>query len=602
MGKKLLSLLLCLLFVCTALAACGETKIDEARDYINDPNNQISSGRETVTLSFCIPCEFDPTTEESKKMIDKMQENFNAIINAKYRTNVVFTFVKTDTAQEDTAKALADYNAKVNEMLEAGEADIFLTTAYDDYTAKIRGGKLADLTAYVSESWRILSNPKYTEEKKTDYNPTISEAIFSNAYFCTEVFENDSSEKATEHNETYYGIPSNYVVGSYKYLFVRKAEADRSYLGIDFPEDATSSDLNAAALKAKERLTAELKSQGKTDEEIKESYVIDLTGTYGDRFKYSESGDYYVTILSKPEISYADICDTMFCVASASKHTDRAFEVLRELNSNAQLHTILQYGARDVNYTVNQADKTITLKNDAYKMNMKYTGNCLAIYPCTNYADPTDSFYREEMAYASGYENLKYASLQNKDLASPPVPVTNRYKSRLALLSAFNSQRAENENGTSVDGILGNRAVTFKYVSSEKFSIITADGGILSIEVVAENDGYTGCRFLLSYEYSEETDAGAVKRTIETASITQVPQNSYTLKFSYQPSDGERYNDSITLSPDSFTSETKTIDLKDSTYSTFAAETLGEMLDLFSDWLQSSGSGLSLSDFGFTKF
>ena len=602
MGKKLISLLLCLLFVCTALAACGETKIDEARDYIENPDNQISTGREAVTLSFCIPCEFDPTTEENKKAIEKMQENFNAIVSAKYRTSVVFTFVKTDTTQEDTAKALADYNAKVNELLEAGEADIFLTTAYDDYTAKIRDGKLADLTAYVSESWRILSNPKYTDEKKTDYNPTISEAIFSNAYFCTEIFENNASEKAAERNETYFGIPSNYVVGSYKYLFVKKAEADRSYLNIDFPEDATASDTNAAALKAKDRLVAELKSQGKTDEEIKQDYVIDLTGTYGDRFKY-DANDYYVTVLSKPEISYADICDTMFCVASASKHSDRAFEVLREINSNAQLHTILQYGARDINYTVNQADKTITLKNDSYKMNMKYTGNCLAIYPCTNYADTADAFYREEMAYASSYENLKYASLQNRDLASPAVPVTNRYKSQLALLKAFETQKAGNEKGTSADGVLGNRAVTFNYVTDTKFSIATADNGTLFIEVnPKDGDGYTGCSFTLTYEYIEETDAGTVKRTLDTTSVTQIPQNSYNLKFTYQPSGGENYNDTVTLSPETFTSETAAIALKDSTYSTFAAETLRDMLGLFSDWLKSSGSGLTLADFGFTKF
>jgi len=602
MGKKLIALLLCLLFVCTALAACGETKIDEARKYIEDPNNQIGTGRETVTLSFCIPCEFDPETEENKKMIEKMQDNFNAITEASYRTRVVFTFVQAQTdgvSDADLAKALEKYNTTVREKLEASDVDIFLTTTYDDFTSFIRKGLLADLTSYVTGSWRTLSNPKYTDEKKTDYNPTISEAIFSNAYFCTEIFENDASEKASEHNETYYGIPSNYVVGSYKYLFARKDVADECYLNIDFPADATATDANAAALKAKDSLVAELKSRGYTDEEIKRDYVIELTGTYGDRFLYSESGDYYVTILSKPEISYADICNTMFCVSSSSKYQERAFEILREINSNAQLHTILQYGVRDTNYTVNQAEKTITLKNDAYKMNMKYTGNCLSVYPCTNYADPSDAFYREGMEYASSYENLKYASLQNKDLAYPAVPVTNLYKTQLAFLHAFDSQTSGKEIGTTVDGVLGNRAVTFGYFDQE-LRIITVDGTLV-ISVRPKNEGYTGCDFKLRFEYAEETDSGTITRTIETDYVTQMPLISYALTFSYK-GDGDPFSESFTLAPETFTSDTKTVKLSNSTYATTAAETIGGMLDLFSDWLKYSETGLSVSDFGFTKY
>ena len=667
MGKKILALFLCLLFVTTSLVACGETKIDNARDYINDPNNQISPGRTSVTLNFYIPCKFNPDTEESQNLILKMQENFNSITEASYRTKVNFTFVQITDGETDTAKALSKYNALVKEKLESDRAaaeckqaladaadayekaygttpsdeqlydyyilregledttdgtpeaksefvrsavqaaatqsvDIFLTTTYDTYASYLQQGLLADLTASVSGSWRILSNPKYAEEKKTEFDPTISDVIFSNAYYCSEIFDNNSSEKAKEHNEVYYGIPVNYVVGSYKYLFVKREMADKYYLSIDFPQDATSTEANAAALKAKDQLISEIKNEtGLTEAEIKADYVIEMTGTYGDRFTYTDANgnsEYYTTILSKPDISYVDICSTMFCVSAYSAHQDRAFEIIRELNSNAELHTILQYGARDLTYTLNIADKTVTLKNNDYKMDMRYTGNCLTIYPCTNYADEADPFYDASMAFASSYENLKYASLQNKDLSNPAVPVTNIYLSQMSLLDAVNTQTA-GKIGTTVDAILGDRAVTYGYAQRE-ITITTVDG-TLKLSVRPKDAG-NGCDFKLEFSLTEEQAEGnTITKKLTTAYVTEMPTTTYSFIFDYT-GDGDPYNGTISLTAADFTSETKSVNVGDSTYATTAAETLNNLLDIFSDWLKYTDTGLSIADFGFTKY
>lgn len=664
MGKKILTLLLCLLFVSASLVACGETQVDKARDYINDPNNQINTGRESVTLNFYVPCRFDPNTEESQNLILKMQDDFNSITEASYRTKVNFTFVQIIEGETDTAKALSAYDTLVKQKLDAAackqalaeastayekengaaptdeqlydyyilrqgledttdgtaeakiefiraaveaadnSVDIFLTTTYDNYASYLRQGLLADLTANVSGSWRILSNPKYAEEKKTEFDPTISDVLFSNAYYCTEIFDNNSSDKAKEHNEVYYGIPVNYVVGSYKYLFVNKEMADKYYLSIDFPQDATSAEANAAALKAKDQLIAEIKNEkGLTEAEIKADYVIEMTGTYGDRFTYTDdngNSDYYMTILTKPDISYVDICSTMFCVSAYSAQQDRAFEIIRELNSNAYLHTILQYGAKDLTYTLNIADKTITLKNNNYKMDMRYTGNCMTIYPCTNYADPTDPFYDAGMAFASSYQNLKYASLQNKDLSNPAVPVTNIYLSQLSLLAAVSSQTA-GKVGTEVDTVLGDRAVTYSYRSNQEIVIKTVDGQ-LTITIKPKDAG-NGCDFDLGFTLTEEQAEGnsITKTLMTTSSVTEMPTSVYTFKFDYK-GDGDPYSGTISLTAEDFTSETKSVNVGDSTYATTAAETVNSMLDIFSDWLRYTNTGLSISDFGFTKY
>lgn len=664
MGKKILALLLCLLFASASLVACGETQVDKARDYINDPNNKINTGRESVTLNFYVPCKFNPDTEESQNLILKMQDDFNSITEASYRTKVNFTFVQIADGETDTAKALSAYDTLVKQKLDAAtrkqalaeastayekengaaptdeqlydyyilregledttdgtaeaksefiraaveaadnSVDIFLTTTYDNYASYLRQGLLADLTASVSGSWRILSNPKYAEEKKTEFDPTISDVLFSNAYYCTEIFDNNSSEKAKEHNEVYYGIPVNYVVGSYKYLFVNREMADKYYLSIDFPQDATSAEANEAALKAKDQLIAEIKNEtGLTEAEIKANYVIEMTGTYGDRFTYTDengNSEYYMTILSKPDISYVDICSTMFCVSAYSAHQDRAFEIIRELNSNAYLHTILQYGAKDLTYTLNIADKTITLKNNNYKMDMRYTGNCMTIYPCTNYADPTDPFYDADMAFASSYQNLKYASLQNKDLSNPAVPVTNIYLSQMSLLDAVNSQTA-GKVGTEVETVLGDRAVTYSYRSNQEIVIKTVDGQ-LTIAIKPKDAG-NGCDFELGFTLTEEQAEGnSITKTLTSAaSVTEMPTSVYTFKFDYK-GDGDPYSGTISLTAEDFTSETKSINVGDSTYATTAAETVNSMLDIFSDWLKYTNTGLSIADFGFTKY
>ena len=104
----------------------------------------------------------------------------------------------------------------------------------------------------------------------------------------------------------------------------------------------------------------------------------------GTSLSLAEYADDYYMIETVP--AYADIetmYSSMFAISSHSADYKRAMQILYLFQDNTEIRTLLQYGIKDVDYTVAGAgDEAIVNKNDTgYDMNLLYTGNCYRTYP-----------------------------------------------------------------------------------------------------------------------------------------------------------------------------------------------------------------------------
>ncbi|MFA5561274.1 MAG: hypothetical protein WDA00_01340 [Eubacteriales bacterium] len=405
MLKRSILLLICLSLLGLMLVGCTEDEIEQAKDHLQ--NNRPTTERNKVTLNFYIMS----ASEISETAVRAMEERFNIYTEAKYRTRVKFFIYSPeayaaalqskftaveDAGMPDTLPAATD---AYPELLD-GQLDIFLNISDEMLRDNVLKGRLTDLTAYMTGTYHNLSRDK---------TPTsIAPVLYNNSY--TKIATYISAEDANPTIvQQHYGVPNNTIIGEYTYLVVDKAQADLCYLENSFPLDGTAN--LTAVTAARTQLTTFLTNQKLTVAD----YIQEVTGDYGTRHQY-DSSEYYVTIIKKPELTYKEIVSSMFCISAYTANADRAMEIIYELNTSAELHTILQYGVRDVTYTVDVENQTITKIADApytYDMNIRHTGNLFCIYP----------------AASDGYTHIRFEEgyLQNKDVTAPTVPQINIY-------------------------------------------------------------------------------------------------------------------------------------------------------------------------------
>ena len=93
--------------------------------------------------------------------------------------------------------------------------------------------------------------------------------------------------------------------------------------------------------------------------------------------------EYFVNIYSKPMMTEEDAYGSMFAVSSYSKSLSRSMEILTYLNTNTEIRTILQYGAKGVHWDYEDEDtkETITILSKDYQMDIVDTGNVYMTYP-----------------------------------------------------------------------------------------------------------------------------------------------------------------------------------------------------------------------------
>lgn len=209
--KKLISMLLCLVFVALALVSCGDDEII-----------QPEAERPNLTLRMAIVVD-DKTTAEG---VAAMQKAFNDQCEVLLSTHVEFECIKASEYRERMdaiMEEVEDEKSKQNSAIEdtmadtgstegtevdaenkypaasKGQFDIVLIAdeaMYEDY---IKRGWIVGLDAHLNGNFKVLNTKMLASVK-------------------TAAFDTEKGD--------YFGIPANRAYGSYTYLVLNKAAAD----------------------------------------------------------------------------------------------------------------------------------------------------------------------------------------------------------------------------------------------------------------------------------------------------------------------------------------------------------------------------------------
>ena len=220
--KKIISVLLCLVFLTTALVSCGGNSVVKPE-----------ADRPNLTLRMAIVVD-DKTTEEG---IAAMQKAFNAECEVNLATHVEFVCIKASeyratmdeiltgvstagknqSASVEDAMANADGGTVVKDdeysfpAASAGQFDIVLIADKDMYNDYIEKGWIIGLKSYLGGNFKVLN---------TKILSTVKDAVYN------------------AEREDYFGIPANKAYGEYTYLVVNEAAA--THYGLNPKEDFTS--------------------------------------------------------------------------------------------------------------------------------------------------------------------------------------------------------------------------------------------------------------------------------------------------------------------------------------------------------------------------
>ncbi len=114
-------------------------------------------------------------------------------------------------------------------------------------------------------------------------------------------------------------------------------------------------------------------------------YGIDvIEASYADAKLYEK--DYYLYQVDSPRLGDDDPFKAMFAVSKHTVSLERSMTIIEDLlcNEEATLRNILQYGAPNQHFLLNEGD-VLTVnrtRNCDYFMNYNYTGNVATLYPC----------------------------------------------------------------------------------------------------------------------------------------------------------------------------------------------------------------------------
>lgn len=261
--------------------------------------------------------------------------------------------------------------------------------------------------------------------------------------------------------QLYYGVPSNFLIGNYEYLIVSREKAVQygfiGYLYIEASENITAAEARVsaaqtafdavkgdsghadyatlkAALEEKQAILSEareilatveadqipefiryeenkavltnaLKSMIQSAGLNAKDFHSTVRGDYRTRYTYTDT--HHVTVVKAPTVTTEEIYTGMYCISSTCANPERAMEILVELNTNRDLHTIFQYGAEGVHFEKVQDDDGNTViqiienPTSTYTMDPRYSGNVACLYACP------------ELGFDAEYAH--YLFLQNKD-------------------------------------------------------------------------------------------------------------------------------------------------------------------------------------------
>lgn len=366
--KKLLSALLCIVFICFSLVGCAEDVIGE---YLENYNTNKNNTGKIETLNFYIITS-EMTSEQAKITVP---QNINTYIKEKYKLELNITYLTADKYVEAVNTALKNTD-------ESKRPDIVLINGKSTFDELYENDNL------------VMLNDMYSSRDYKSINTIVDDVLLA----ASAVVDSTTGESS------YYTVPNNHIIGTYKYAVINK-EVVRNQL--HYSEEK----IHEMSTEEKiDDLIAEVKAYLGTDDVS--DYVRYEDGYFNDKAVLEDSGKNYVNIISMPSATKEEAHESAFAIikhlddkgaenseekqALLNDHYSKCMSIIFALNTDAQLKNMLQYGYVGTNYKIDtKKTNTINLlydsaekeSDDMYKevtyiMNPIYTGNIFISYYC----------------------------------------------------------------------------------------------------------------------------------------------------------------------------------------------------------------------------
>lgn len=336
--KKILCLILCLIFASFMLVSCGDDEIGKVPDHYPEPEPEI----EEVSLNLYIIVD-EATSDNAVQTVSRMIAQHTL---ATYHTEVNVKYV---SAAEYETVALNAVNSTG-----ADAANIVLVNSYDLMTKLVNTGKLENVNPY-------LQLPAYGT-----LNVKIPTTLFD---ACTWGVDEEG-------NDVIYAVPNNHVIGQYQYLVIDREVAEQQ-LKYSLTELLSYTTYDATA-----QLRADMEAAGYNAEE----YVYIQNGAYALKGQLEANNKNVCNIIQNPTVDLDEAYSSAFAIVNTENDVvdDRAMQIIYALNSDVELRNLLQYGVYGTNYTLSD-DGEILMVNDemnTYRMKLEYTGNIFVASYC----------------------------------------------------------------------------------------------------------------------------------------------------------------------------------------------------------------------------
>ena len=336
--KKILCLLLCLIFASFMLVSCGDDEIGNVPEHYPEPEPEI----EEVSLNLYIIVD-EATSDNAVQTVSRMIAQHTL---ATYHTEVNVKYI---SAAEYETTALNAVNSTG-----ADAANIVLVNSYDLMTKLVNTGKIENVNPYLQLSAYGTLNVKIPT--------TLIDA-------CTWGVDEEG-------NEVVYAIPNNHVIGQYQYLVIDREVAEQQ-LKYSLTELLSYTTYDATA-----QLRADMEKAGYNAEE----FVYIQNGAYALKGELEANNKNVCNIIQNPTVDLDEAYSSAFAIVDTGNDVidDRAMQIIYALNSDAELRNLLQYGVYGTNYTLSDDGEILMVSDEmnTYRMKLEYTGNIFVASYC----------------------------------------------------------------------------------------------------------------------------------------------------------------------------------------------------------------------------
>ncbi len=384
--KRIIALVLCVVSLSVMLIGCEEDMTQYWLDYYKNENKGQPVDVPDVDIDLYI-IKGDEMSDDTY-ITKTVQDKINQYLYETYSTKLNIKYLSA-----------ADYASEIDKFTSETSGIVLVDSPE---TMEKLSGKLVDLDPY-------LTSDSYASKGYGKLNTQIAISLLDAA-------------RVTENGvEKLYCIPNNHVIGSYEYIVIDKAIAanllyanstlqnmtsweltadlrDYAVANYDFADgvipaiaevDYANYDPNSGAV-----VTRVVNAPYEAKAAIEaENMIVNIA-----KYPVADKNEAYSSAFAVLEGTPVDPEDTTKKVAF-DLYSERAMQVIYEINSNSTIRNLLQYGVENVNYHLDENNIVVPNAEKRYDMNILYTG------------DIFKALYNDNWTA----EDATFGKLQNKD-------------------------------------------------------------------------------------------------------------------------------------------------------------------------------------------